>query len=132
MSELLRAGNFLVTRARKEWAWGEWDCNIFVAEFLDHVYGGNRTQDIKSKYNSQRSAIRFQQSYTPAPKWIEEQGFTLMVARPMDMDIILEERGKYWTASIAYGGELWSVTESVGMTLQPIGDSAYYLGRRYG
>lgn len=132
MNMYLKAANYIVTHARKPFEWGNWDCNLFVVDFLDHLDGGNRSQQIRNNYNTKLGAVRFQKNYTPAPKWIESQGYKLMVAVPKDFDIVLEQHKHYWTASIAFGGDLWSVTEDVGMTLRPIGSEAYYLGRRNG
>lgn len=102
-----------MNRARP-FEWGDWDCNLFVVDLLDHIDADLpwRSQAIRGKYDSRLGACRFQYHYTPAPRWLEQQGYELIKThRVIEHDIVLEPKRRFWTASLFFGQQLWSVVE---------------------
>lgn len=130
---VVRTANFLITRAHKPWAWGEWDCNLFVTEYLDHLDGGCRSDSIRGQYKDLRSAIRFQKTIPTAPEWVALQGYEIITTSELrDRDIVLEPAAGYWHAGLVFGGDIWSVEIDRGTVLKPIEAREYMLGRRHG
>lgn len=130
---LLRTANFLVTRANKSWAWGEWDCNLFITEYLDHLDGGNRSSNIRNKYHDVRSAIRFQKTIPSAPDWIAQQGHRIITTSELqNYDIVLEPELGYWHAGLVFNKQIWSVEIDRGTVVRPIKAQEYMIGRQHG
>ena len=130
---LLKTANFLVTRAERPWAWGEWDCNLFITEYLDHLDGGNRSDFIRHKYKDLRSAIRFQQSIPSAPEWVSLQGREIITSSELrDYDIVLEPDSGFWQAGLVFTGHIWSVEIDRGTVMRPREAREYTLGRQHG
>lgn len=135
MGRNLRTANFIVTNAHRPFVRGQWDCNLFITDLLDHLDGGNRSEDIRGKYHDKRTAIKFQSKYTPAPDFIAANGFTLVEKDSTefkDHDIILAPCGKYWTASLYFGGATWSVIEDQGMMMNTVEPGTYLVGEYNG
>lgn len=130
---VLRTANFLVTRAARPWAWGEWDCNLFITEYLDHLDGGNRSDDIRHKYKDLRSAIRFQKTIPSAPEWIALQGYEIITTSELqDYDIVLEPASGYWHAGLVFNEQIWSVEIDRGTVIRPREAREYMIGRQHG
>lgn len=104
-----------------------------IAQYLDHLDGGRRSQAICGKYKDLRGAIRFQRLFEPAPEWIRLQGYEIITSnKPQDYDIVLEPAKGYWHAGLVFGGDIWSVEIDRGTVLKPIEARDYMLGRRHG
>lgn len=130
---VLRTANFLVTRSATPWAWGEWDCNLFITDYLDHLDSGTRSEYIRHKYTDLRSAIRFQKTIPSAPEWIALQGYGIITSSELqDYDIVLEPESGYWHAGLVFGGSIWSVEIDRGTVIRPIEATEYTLGRQHG
>ena len=120
MNRHLRTLNFLVTRGDRPFAWGQWDCNLFITDLLDHLDGGHRSEAIKGKYDSLRSALRFQNKYTPAPEFLKINGFVVKQKSTdllQDHDIVLVETQGYWSTRLVFNGRLWTVVEDAAMMI---------------
>jgi len=130
---LLKTANFLVTRAARPWAWGEWDCNLFITEYLDHLDGGRRSEYIRGKYSTLKEAIRFQKTIPSAPEWVSLQGYGIITTSALeDYDIVLEQESGYWHAGLVFNGHIWSVEIDRGTVMKPIEAQEYTLGRQHG
>ena len=130
---VLRTANFLVTRAATPWAWGNWDCNLFITDYLDHLDGGNRSSEIRGKYSTAKEAVRFQRSISSAPDWVASQGYEIITTSELkDYDIVLEPERGYWHAGLVFGGRIWSVEIDRGTVIRPIEAKEYTLGRQHG
>lgn len=120
MNRHLRTLNFLVTRGARPFEWGQWDCNLFITDLLDHLDGGHRSEAIKGKYDSLRSALRFQNKYTPAPEFLKNNGFVVKQKSTdllQDHDIVLVETQGYWSTRLVFNGRLWTVVEDAAMMI---------------
>ena len=129
----LLTANFLVLSRSREFKWGEWDCNLFIVDLLDHLDAGMpwRSQSIRGKYDTGFAAAKFQHHYTPAPDWLEQNEYKIVIKTDQefaDQDIILEKKKRYWTASLFFGGHLWSVVEDKGLMMTTIEPGAYQVG----
>jgi len=130
---VLRTANFLVTRSDRSWAWGEWDCNLFITDYLDHLDSGNRSEYIRGKYSTLKEAIRFQKTIPTAPEWVALQGYEIITTSALeDYDIVLEPESGYWHAGLVFGGSIWSVEIDRGTVIRPIEAREYTLGRQHG
>jgi hypothetical protein len=132
-TQILRTANFLITHASLPWSWGKWDCNTFIALYLDHLDGGCRSLAICDQYKDLKTALRFQREFTPAPDWLVLQGMKIINTKDVcDLDIILEPHQGYWHAGLVFGGDIWSVEQDRGTVIRPIEAQEYMLGRRHG
>lgn len=135
MSMYLKTANFLVTRGSKPFKWGEWDCNLFVTEWLDHCDGGNRSAEIKGQYDNRKNALRFQNKYTSAPDFLKQNGFNLVEKTTeefKDFDVILVQWNSYWSARIYFAGKCWSVIEDASMMVFDMEPGTYLVGEYNG
>jgi hypothetical protein len=133
----VQTANFLTVNQHRAFAWGKWDCNIFIAELVDRLLPtcGSRVTDIQGKYSTRREAIRFQRGYVPAPEWLAAQGFVITnknLCDISDYDIVLESNPGYWTASLAFAGHTWSVIEHQGMARDVLVPGTYMVGELNG
>ena len=133
LARSIKTANFINLNAQRPFAWGDWDCNLFVADLLDHIDADMpwRSQAIRGKYSSRLGAARFQYNYTPAPTWLEQQGFVLTTKHSRDFrehDIILEPKKRYWTASLYFAGRTWSVVEEQGLAMNTVESGTYMVG----
>jgi len=129
----IRTANFLIKSAGKKWAWGNWDCNLFIADYLDHMDGGTRSEYIRGKYKNLRTAVKFQKSIPSAPEWVALQGYQIITSSKLeDYDIVLEPSKGYWHAGLVFGGDIWSVEIDRETVIKPIEAREYMLGRRHG
>jgi hypothetical protein len=129
----LLTANFLVISKDRPFSWGDWDCNLFIVDLLDHIDAGMpwRSQSIRGKYDTRFGAAKFQYYYTPAPDWLEKNGYEIVLKTPeefQDQDIVLEKKKRYWTASLRFGGYLWSVVEDKGLMMTTIEPGEYQVG----
>ena len=115
LSRSVKTANFLQLNRDRPFVWGDWDCNLFIVDLLDHIDAQGmpwRSQAIRGKYDTRLGACRFQYHYTPAPQWLEQQGYALIKSdRLVEHDIVLEPKKRFWTASVFFGQRLWSVVE---------------------
>lgn len=132
LSRGLRTANFLQLNAARPFAWGDWDCNLFIVDLLDHIDAGMpwRSQAIRGKYDSGFGAARFQYFFTPAPKWLEQQGYEIVRTEQFqEHDIILEARKRYWSANLFFAGHTWAVIENRGLMRDVIEPGTYTIAR---
>jgi hypothetical protein len=125
----------LVTRSERPFEWGQWDCNLFITDLLDHLDGGNRSAEIRGKYNTLRSALKFQNKYTPAPEFLMINGFDVKKKSQTefkDHDIVLVETKGYWSARLFFNGFLWSVVEDHAMMIFEMEPGNYLVGEYNG
>lgn len=133
LAQSLRTANFLLINQTRLFAWGTWDCNIFVAELLDHVHDqpGSRVQHIQGKYTTRLGAARFQAAYTAAPVWLAQQGYHVATRQQaQDHDIVLVAQGPYWHASLMYAGIAWTVLEGSGLAATNLTSDDYLIARK--
>lgn len=132
LSRSLKTANFLQLNAARPFAWGDWDCNLFIVDLLDHIDAGMpwRSQAIRGKYDSGFGAARFQYFFTPAPKWLEQQGYEIISSDQFQQhDIILETKKRYWSANLFFAGHTWAVIENQGLMRDVIEPGTYTIAR---
>lgn len=129
----LMTANFLVLNRDRKFEWGDWDCNLFIVDLIDHLDAGMpwRSLSIRGKYDTRLGACRFQHYYTPAPEWLEQNGYEI-VSRTVDefqeQDIVLEPKKRFWTASLVFSKKYWSVVEGQGLMMTTIEPGTYQVG----
>lgn len=133
----LQTANFINKNMHRPFAWGEWDCNLCMIDLLDILYPVEvpRSASIRGKYNSRKTAIRFQKNYISAPELFEQAGLELMEVDSSDfknMDIIFRPTGSYWTMSAQFAGRTWGVVEDAGMMVNIVEPGQYLIARNNG
>lgn len=133
MARSLRIANFLTTNSQRPFVWGDWDCNLFIVDLLDHLDAGMpwRSQSIRGKYDTHFTAAKFQHRFTPAPVWLEQQGYEIVERSSDDFqeqDIILEPKKRFWSASLFFAGKTWAVIEDKGLMMNVIEPGTYRVG----
>ena len=137
LSRSVRTANFLMINSRREFAWGDWDCNLFVTDLLDHidVAGPSRSSAIRGKYHTRLGAGRFQLNYTPAPEFLTSNGFSMVQkdsTQFCENDIILETKKRYWAASLFFAGRTWTVIEQKALMMNVIEPGSYRVAEYHG
>jgi hypothetical protein len=128
----IRTANFLQINAARPFQWGEWDCNLFIADLLDHIDSDMpwRSLAIRGKYDSRLGACRFQHRYTSAPEWLEQQGYRLGETDQFQPhDIILEPKKRFWAASLYFAGHTWSVIEDRALMMNVVNPGKHTVAR---
>lgn len=121
----------------RPFAWGEWDCNLFLIELLDVLWPTEepRVNQIRGKYNSRLGAAKFQRTFTPAPKFFQEQGLELLSCDSSDfreLDIIFKPEQAYWSMSLYFAGQTWAVIEDRTMMVNVVEPGEYLIARSNG
>ena len=120
---LLKLGLYLSRLRHAEYVWGETDCNLFVADWVDSVYNTSTALEIRHKYTDAVSAVRFARKYTPAPVWLTAQGYTQHHTTTQTQfcsgDILLQHQNKYYAAWLVLMGLAYSMTPEAGLVAVP-------------
>lgn len=137
LAQSIKTANFIMTNRSREFKWGDWDCNLFIADLLDSWDAGMpwRSQAIRGKYDTAFGAAKFQHRYTPAPVWLEQNGYEIVRKHSDDFaeyDIILEQRPRYWTASLYFTRRVWCVLEGKGLHMVEMKPGFYQVGEYRG
>ena len=99
--------NFIESNLGRAFAWGECDCNIFVLEAMDAVFGTALAAKIRGRYITERGAIRFrrQSPWGSLITLLQEAGFVegqKGFEHTGDL-LIVEDPGKWEMAHIYLG-----------------------------
>jgi hypothetical protein len=111
---------FLLIKRLQLPGWGVNDCNLMVADWIDQLNGTTQADSIRGKYTDERSALRFQKNYTPAPVWLTEQGYAESNAALQEGNIVLVEDRGYWRAHIIHAEQVWSCSPVHGVINAPL------------
>ena len=88
--------NFIETNQGRPFAWGECDCNTFVLEAMDAVFGTALAARVRGQYATEKGAIRFrrksvqgslingliEEGFIEIPRGFEQTGDILIVEDP--------------------------------------------------
>lgn len=137
MARSIKTANFLMLNRSREFAWGDWDCNLFVVDLLDHIDADMpwRSQAIRGKYHTRLGACRFQHAYTPAPEFLQRNGFVIVQkdsTQFCENDIILETKKRFWAASLFFAGRTWTVIEEKALMMNVIEPGSYQVAEYHG
>ena len=133
----LQTANFINLNVSRKFAWGDWDCNLFLVDLLDVLMPGEQPRSglIRGKYSSQLGAARFQKGFTPAPEFIRQQGLELMQVKSQDfreLDIIFRPESKFWHMSLYFSRRTWAVIENQGLMINVVEPGEYLIARNNG
>lgn len=134
MGRYLRTANFITCNAGRPFAWGDWDCNLFLIDLLDALYplAEPRAQQVRGKYNTRLGAARFQRGFTPAPEFFRQQGLELLQVDSdqfQEHDIIFENERRFWHMSLFFAQQTWAVTENHTLLTNVIEPGRYLIAR---
>jgi hypothetical protein len=88
--------SYLVESDTRKFAWGQWDCNLFLSNWVDRIQGVNSTDEIVGKYSTALGAAKFYKNYMTVPEYLKSWQY-----KPVDDDQvrtgdILLEHDKLW------------------------------------
>ena len=119
---LLKLGLYLSTLRHTKYEWGQSDCNLFVADWVDQINNTQTAADIRHKYSDAVSAVRFARRYTPAPVWLSDQGYQQCMCDAhhefLSGDVLLQKTGEYYTAWIVLMSYAYSMAYPTGLVAQ--------------
>jgi len=103
-----------------KWGRGQFDCCLFVADWIDRLTGTNWAQGIRGHYYDEKTAFKFARTLNPqkmmvgedADKW-KVPGFKEISADelPLTGDIWWYDERTHYTGIIIFEGLAWTVTK---------------------
>lgn len=112
----LRMANFITVNHHIPFKWGQWDCNTFVASAIDALNGTNRcNEEIRGRYDTERSAIRFYKNYVQAEDYLRQMGWEEVNAQLENTDILLCDQKIFKAAHIVFANKIWSCHKDHGV-----------------
>jgi hypothetical protein len=98
----------------KKYSLGEFDCVLFVADWIDRLTGGNWTKDIKGKYASKRDMLRFAKKYSLEEFEVNNPEYKEISRNelPAAGDIWWYYNKTHYTGFIIFQGFAWCVMEN--------------------
>ena len=107
---------FLAGFTHKKHKWGEFDCSLWVAEWVDRLTGTLWAKDIRGRYNNERSAFKFARTLKPLEMMIES-GYTEIGKdeMPLTGDVWWQDDRTHYGGIIIFNGLAWSVTIENGL-----------------
>lgn len=111
---------FLLIKRLQQPGWGTNDCNLLVADWIDQLNGTYESLGIRGQYTDERSALRFQKTFTPAPDWLTAQGYQQSDSVPSESNIVLVADRGYWRAHIIHAEQVWSCSPVHGVIHAPV------------
>jgi len=137
LRQYLHTANFINLNINRKFAWGDWDCNLFLIDLLDHLYPVDepRSLAVRGKYSSQLGAAKFQRNFTPAPEFFRQQGLELLEVSSQDfreLDIIFRPEQRFWHMSLYFAKRTWAVIEGQGLMVNVVEPGQYLIARKHG
>lgn len=115
---ILRLAWYVAKKRHSQFEWGKNDCNTFVVEMHDYVWGTDYLPRLYGKYSSLLSAARFSRRDIQAPDWLTEAGYRKSLHRT-DHSVLLEQRGSCWHAWVVLQGQAYSIDPEKGAVVAP-------------
>ena len=112
--------SFLLIKRSQQPGWGVNDCNLLIADWIDQQNGTYESLGIRGEYTDERSALRFQKSFTPAPEWLTAQGYQQADSALSEGTIVLVTDRGYWRAHIIHAEQVWSCSPVHGVINAPV------------
>lgn len=135
MIDINKANNFIESKLGEPFAWGTNDCNTFIIEFFDKVFGTDLLKIIYKKYSSKAGAIEFQKKFGQriSGRCLELGMQQYHPTKAIFGDILVKHNKNWDSCHICIGSKIASIDEEVGTAILPIPDfnifdSAYRFG----
>ena len=110
--EKLLLAQYLSEIRFKKYSLGEFDCVLFVADWIDRLTGVNWTKDINGKYASKRDMLKFAKKYSLEEFKVNNPGYKEISRDEMPLagDIWWNYNGTNFVGFIIFQGLAWTVT----------------------
>ena len=131
LQQKLKMARFIANKSQTDFEWGMNDCNTFVAEMVDEVFGRDTLDKIKYQYHNLPGAIKFSKNYMTARQWLYLQGYRevepseqekLPIGELIEGDIVAVDLGRYTHVSVFHNSALHTIDEQLGYTASHAGD----------
>jgi hypothetical protein len=86
---------YLIQAAQQKFAWGQWDCNLFLSKWVDQFFTVRSSNEIQGKYSTALGAARFYKNYLTVPQYLQAWQHKPATG-PMQTGDILLEHEKLW------------------------------------
>jgi hypothetical protein len=96
----------------KKYSLGEFDCVLFVADWINKLSGVNWSKDIRGKYSNKRDMLRFAKHYSLGEFQVNNPEYK-EIGRdvlPLAGDIWWSYNGTNYVGFIMFQGFAWTVT----------------------
>ena len=107
---------FLASLMHKKHKGGEFDCSLWIADWVDRVTGTSWAEDIRGCYNDERGAFKFARTLKPLEMMVES-GYTEIDKdeMPLTGDVWFQDDRTHYGGIIIFHGLAWSVTVENGL-----------------
>ena len=124
MIDIKKANEYIETQLGQPFAWGTNDCNTFILDYFDKVFGTDLLKIIYKKYSSKEGAIEFQKKFGQR---ISGRCLQLGLAehhptKAIFGDILVKHNVDWDSCHICIGSKMASVDEDIGTAIIPIND----------
>lgn len=115
---------FLAELTHKQHKWGEFDCSLWVADWVDRLTGTNWAQGIRDHYHDEKSAFKFARTLNPQKMMVGEDADKWKVPgykeidkdeMPLTGDIWWQDDKTHYGGIIIFNGLGYSVTIDDGL-----------------
>lgn len=94
--------------------WAVNDCNTFIVEYHDYIYGTQHFDNCGFNYSSKLSAARWQQNFISAPEFLKMIGYKQTMLTETG-DVLLQDLGPFWCAWLVYQRRAYTVSHEHGL-----------------
>lgn len=105
---------YLMHKRFQEPQWAVNDCNTFIVEYHDYIYGTQHFDNCGFDYNSKLSAGRWQRDFIAAPDFMQLIGYD-QVLLSQTGDVILQDLGPFWCAWLVYERDAYTISHEQGL-----------------
>ena len=125
LQQRLTMAQYIAGAMGSAFEWGNNDCNTFVADMVDTVFGRKTAEKIRGQYSNLAGAVRFSKKYMTAAQWLYLQGYRIVepsqgekvsIGELIEGDIVAVDLGRYTHVSVFHNSCLHTMDEQLGYT----------------
>ena len=124
MIDIKKANEYIETQLGQPFAWGTNDCNTFILDYFDKVFGTDLLKIIYKKYSSKEGAIKFQKKFGQriSGRCLQLGLVEHHPSKAIFGDILVKHNADWDSCHICIGSKIASVDETIGTAIIPIND----------
>ena len=124
MIDIKKANEYIETQLGQPFAWGTNDCNTFILDYFDKVFGTDLLKIIYKKYSSKEGAIEFQKKFGQriSGRCLQLGLVEHHPTKAIFGDILVKHNADWDSCHICIGSKMASVDETIGTAIIPIND----------
>lgn len=113
---------YLFEAEQKKFAWGQWDCNLFLSNWIDRLMGVNSTGEIASKYSTALGAARFYKNYLTVPEYLSAWQHKPAQGPAQTGDILLEHDRLWIVPYIVFNNQAYTIHHELNLVQAKVED----------